>query len=200
VRLKCGLKFSAITFQYMGKNNKPQKNTGEVEVSKPKAQIMAEASRIEESTLYSSKGHFNASHFWARYHLYIGIPLVVLSAVVGASVLAEFDPKRIIAGVLAVVITILSGLMTFLNPNQKVTAHKSSGSHYYSLMNKVRIFRTVDCWREDSEEVLTEKLKYFSEQKDKLNETCPQIPFWAYKKAKKGIEVDGEADFAVDKK
>ena len=180
-------------------NNTEQQNTGEISISKTKEQIMIEAQRIEESTLYSSKGHFVASSFWSKFHLFIGVPTVILSSIVGASVLSQFDPEKIIAGIISVVITVLSGLMTFLNPNQKSSAHKISGSHYYSLENKVRIFRTIDCWREESEQVLTEKLKYFSEQKDRLSESCPIIPHWAYWIAKKGIE-SGEAEFKVDKK
>lgn len=91
--------------------------------------------------------------------------------------------------------------MTFLNPNEKVSAHLNAGNNYDSLMNKVRMFWSIDCWRDESEQVLTEKLKYFSEQKDKLNQTCPQIPRWAYNiaKRKRGIK-DGEGDYAVDKK
>lgn len=180
------------------KNTKKQKTTSEVSISKTKEQIMIEAQRIEESCLFSSKGHFAASGIWSNFHLIIGIPMIILSAIVGASVLSQFDSKKIIAGIISIVITVLSGLMTFLNPNQKATAHKNSGSQYYSLENKVRIFRTIDCWREESEQVLTEKLKYFSEQKDRLSETCPKVPHWAYRIAKRGIK-SGEAEFVVDK-
>ena len=66
------------------------------------------------------------------------------------------------------------------------------------LMNKVRVFWSIDCWRDESEQVLTERLKYFAEQKDKLNQSCPQVPRWAYKIARRGIK-DGEGDYAVDK-
>ncbi len=53
--------------------------------------------------------------------------------------------------------------------------------------------------RDESEPVLIEKLKYLSEQKDKLNQGCPQVPRWAYNISRKGIK-DGEGDYAVDKK
>jgi hypothetical protein len=180
----------------MDKNKTGQQNTEEVSVSKTKKQIMMEAQRIEESCLFSSKGHFVASGMWSKFHLIIGIPVIVLSAVAGASFLSH---HQVIASLISIGITVLSGLMTFLNPNQTANSHKNSGSQYYSLENKVRIFRTIDCWREESEQVLTEKLKYFSEQKDRLSETSPIIPHWAYWIAKKGIEA-GEAEFAVDKK
>lgn len=174
-----------------------QPNTGEIVVSKTKDDIIKESKRIEESLLYSSKGHFAASHFWNNFHLWIGIPMVILSAIAGASALAQFDPNHILAGILSIVVVALSGVMTFLNPNEKSSAHLNSGNNYDSLMNKIRIFWSIDCWKDESEQVLTERLKYFSEQKDKLNQTCPQIPKWAYKIAKKGIK-DGEGNYEVD--
>jgi hypothetical protein len=93
----------------------------------------------------------------------------------------------------------LSGVMTFLNPNAKAAAHLNAGNKYDSLMNKARIFWSIDCWQDESEQVLTEKLKYISEQKDNLNQTCPQFPNWAYKIAKRGIEA-GEGDYKIDRK
>lgn len=176
-----------------------QQTTAEVPVSKTRLEIIKEAQRIEESLLYSSKGHFATSQFWSDFHLWIGIPMVILSAIVGASALAQFDPKHIFAGILSIIIVALSGVMTFLNPNQKSSAHLNAGNNYDSLMNKTRIFSTIDCWRDESEQVLTERLKYYSEQKDKLNQSSLQIPKWAYRAAKSGIK-NGESVFVVDSK
>lgn len=179
--------------------DKQQPATAERVVSKTKEEIIKEAQRIEEALLYSSKGHFSASHFWGTFHLRVGIPMVLISAVAGASALSQFDQNHVISGSLSIFVAALSGVVTFLNPNEKVSAHLNAGNNYDSLMNKVRMFWSIDCWRDESEQVLTEKLKYFSEQKDKLNQTCPQIPRWAYDLAKKGIK-DGEGDYTVDKK
>ncbi len=45
--------------------------------------------------------------------------------------------------------------------------------------------------------MLSDKLKEFSEQRERMNRNCPQPPKWAYRKAKKGIE-ESEADYKVD--
>ncbi len=175
-----------------------QITTAEKLIAKTKEEIIKEAQRIEESVLYSAKGHFVAANFWTNFHLWVGIPMVLLAAIAGASALSQFDPKHIIAGILSIVVAALSGVMTFLNPNEKASAHLNAGNNYDSLQGKVRMFWSIDCWREESEQVLTEKLKYFSEQKDRLNQSSPQIPRWAYKRAKRGI-LEGEADYKVDK-
>lgn len=175
-----------------------QNTTAEQPISKAKEEITKEAQRIEESALYSAKGHFVAANFWTKFHLWVGIPMVFLAAIAGASALSQFDSNHIIAGIISIIVAALSGVMTFLNPNEKASTHLTAGNNYDSLQNKVRMFWSIDCWREESDQVLTEKLKYFSEQKDRLNQSSPQILRWAYSLAKKGI-LEGEADYKVDK-
>lgn len=176
-----------------------QIKTAEKPITKIKEEIIEEAQRIEESVLYSAKSHFIAANFWTNFHRWVGIPTVLLAAIAGASTLAQFDPKHIIAGIISIVVAALSGVMTFLNPNEKASTHLNAGNNYDSLQSKVRMFWSIDCWKEESEQVLTERLKYFSEQKDRFNQSSPQIPRWAYQLAKKGI-LEGEADYKVDSK
>ena len=95
-------------------------------------------------------------------------------------------------------IVVLTAVTTFLNPKERANTHQTAGNNYDSLLSRVRIFWTVDCWRENPEELLAGKLKDFAEQRDRLNRDCPQPPKWSYKIAKKSIE-EGEADYMVDK-
>jgi hypothetical protein len=124
--------------------------------------------------------------------------MVLISAIAGASALAQFDPTHIYAGISSIIVVALSGLLTYLNPNERAAKHLQVGNEYDSLMNKVRIFWSIDCWGSESDQILTKRLKDFSEQKDKLNKECPIVSGIAYKFAKKGIEA-GEGDYAVDK-
>jgi len=172
--------------------------TAEQPVSRTKEEIIKEANRIEESALYSSKGHFSAASFWGNFHIWLGIPIVILAAIAGASFISKVDNNNVIGGVISLIIAVMSAVVTFLNPNERRSAHFNAGNDYNSLQNKVRIFRTIECWEKESDHVLSERLKDFSDQKDKLNRASPQIPWWAYRKAKKGIEA-GEAEYRVDK-
>jgi hypothetical protein len=172
--------------------------TAERPVSKTKDEIIREAKRIEEALLYSSKGHFAAAHFWSNFHLWIGIPVVLLSSIAGASALAKFDGTHVIAGTISIMVAALSGVMTFLNPHERNAAHLSSGNHYDALMSKVRIFWSIECWRDESDDILTKKLMDLSEQKNRLNQSCLQVPRWAYGTAKKGITA-GEGAYVADK-
>lgn len=172
--------------------------TAERGVSKTKVEIIKEAMRIEESALLSSKGHFNAAALFGKVHISLGLPMVVLAAVAGASAFSRFDKDGTLTGALAIVVVILSSISTFLNPNKRASEHLNAGNKYDALLNKVRIFRTIECWEQSSDQVLSERLKRHSEDKTTLNQNSPQIPWLAYRLAKWGIQ-KGEAEYMVDK-
>jgi hypothetical protein len=86
--------------------------------------------------------------------------MVLCAAVAGASALGKFDPSGIVSGVLSILVlsilvVCLSSVMTFLNPNDKAGAHLTAGNRYDALMNTVRIFWSIECWRTSSDELLT---------------------------------------------
>lgn len=172
--------------------------TAERSVSKTKEEVIKEAKRIEEGVLFSSKGHFNAAAMFGWVHLLLGLPMVVSAAVVSASAFTLFDKDGTLTSTLAIAVVILSSVSTFLNPNKRASEHLNAGNKYDALLNKVRIFRTIDCWEQDSDQVLSERLKRHSEDKAALNQNSPQIPWPAYRLAKWGIQ-KGEAEYMVDK-
>jgi len=172
-------------------------STAELPVSQPKDEVIKEAKRIEEDTLYSSKGHFVAAQFWSNFHLWVGVPTALFAGIAAASAFSQFHNSGVVAGIISVAVGGLTALSTFINPNERAGTHLNAGNNYDALMNRARIFRTIDCWYE-SDEVLTSKLKDLSNEKDKLNRSCPQIPRWAYRAAKRGI-LAGEAVHSVDK-
>ena len=175
--------------------------TGERPASKALEEIIREAKRLEETTLYSMKGHHVASNGWSNRHLWLGLPVVVISGLVGATTFSQYAETypavKVIAGLLSVAVAVLSGITTFLNPNDKESAHLSAAHGFDKLNNDARLFWSVDCWQEASDVVLTSQLKELVERKNELNSNSPQIPSWAYKKAKAGI-IAGEAKFEVD--
>ena len=164
-----------------------------------KEKLIDEAKRIEEDSLYSAKGHFEAANKWRNIHLWLGLPTAVLAALSGVSALTQFDYHNILAAFLAIFVAALTSVITFLNPNEKASSHQDAGNKYNSLRNKVRIFYEIDCRGKSSVEELTKRLNEFGNLRDELNQNSPQIPREAYERARKGIK-EGEADYEVDKK
>jgi len=159
--------------------------------------IINEAKRIEEDSTYSAKGHFYASQCWADTQLWLGVVASVLSAIAGTSVLAKYDNYSLIGGVLSLIVVTLTAVLTFINPNQRSNEHLSAGNKYNSLKNDARIFHSIKALECD-DVTATKLLEKLNERRNKLNQGSPQIPKWAFEKARKGIE-NGESKYLVDK-
>ncbi len=162
-----------------------------------KEKTITEAKRIEEDCLYSAKGHFYAGQCWGNVHLWLSGISAVLSAIAGVSALSHFDYHNIVAGVFSIIVAGLTGVITFVNPNARASVHHKAGNKYNSLRNDTRIFYEIEVNNLDDSKVV-EELKKLNDRRNKLNIESPQIPKWAFEKARKGIE-EGEADYKVDK-
>ncbi|MEG3135652.1 SLATT domain-containing protein [Rouxiella sp. T17] len=158
--------------------------------------IVDECHRIEEDALYSSKSHYNVSSRWEKFNLILGVPLSVLAAVTGIAALKNLPNATII---ISFILTILTALNTALNPSKKGSLHKSAAGDYNILKNEVRVFREIDL----HDTVLTEKdlrskLKVYSDRRNQLNHSSPNIPQWAYKKTQQDIK-NNFAIYQIDK-
>lgn len=158
-----------------------------------KQAIIAETHRIEEDSLHSMKGHFNAGALWAKVHLILGIPSVILAAWAGIEAFAD-DPA--LTATLALLSASLTATITFLHPQQTADNHKSSGREYNCLKNQTRRFREVELLILDAQNQ-TDRLNELAKRRDELNSISPDIPRRAYEKAKKDIDA-GRATYQVD--
>ncbi|MDI1337498.1 MAG: SLATT domain-containing protein [Lacunisphaera sp.] len=165
-------------------------------MANPLEQIKAEASRIEEDSLYSAKGHWEAAKPWEHRHLWLGIPTTVCAAVAGVS---AFSNHPILSGAFSVIVAVGTALVTFVNPSERHRRHSDAGNSYKALSNQSRIFRTIDCDIETDLSALTAKLKDLAQHRDDLNQGSPLIPRKAFEAARRGIEA-GEASHEVDKR
>jgi hypothetical protein len=82
--------------------------------------------------------HYLATLHFAGLHYWLGIPLVLLTAMVGRSVFAAPQQKRhasgrVAIGVLSVSATVLAALQTFLSNNERAEKHRMAGARYRAL-------------------------------------------------------------------
>lgn len=144
-----------------------------------------EALRIEEDSIHSSKGHYNAAARWRHVHLWIGIPNSIIAAIAG---ITAFNDEPFVAGILAIVVAAISSVNTFLNPSDVTSTHKNCGSEYLALRNRCRIFHSIVLKQAISDPELQSRFEELVSKRDDLNSASPQIPEWAFKKAKIGID------------
>lgn len=161
-------------------------------------EVLKEANRIKEDSNYSSKRHFNTSQFWERVHYWIGIPSVALAAIASASALSEWQYGAVVAGVISIIVAVLTAINTFINPSQKSEIHHKMGNSYLSLKNKARIFHNIESSEFQNDEDLRIALKELTDKRDELNYNAPQTPYRYFQSARKGIE-EGESTYEIDK-
>jgi len=160
-----------------------------------KTSIASELKRIEEDCIHSGKAQFNAADRWTRYHYWLGIPSVVLSAVAGAAFMKQYAEA---AAVLSALVTILAALMTFLKPSERAAALKSTGDQYLALRNDARVFREIKLNHTCDEQSAINGLDEFTTRRNELNKASYPIARRDFEKARRGIN-QGEANHYIDK-
>lgn len=151
-------------------------------MSEEQVKINKEALRIEEDCIFSAKRHFNASSRWETYHYWVGLPSALLAGVSGVS---AFNDYTVLAGVLAILSTALTSILTFLKPSERSEHHKSIGNQYLSLRNKTRLFRELEINKPSEENFV--KINELSNQRDELNNSAMNTSNSDYEKAQKDI-------------
>ena len=164
-------------------------------ITDPRPAIDAELQRIEEDCIHSGKAHFNAGIRWARYHYWLGIPSVALSALAG---LAFFKDYSEAAGVMSGIVAVFTSLITFLKPSERSVAHKSSGDQYLSLRNDARVFREIKLPATPDEQAAIDGLDEFTKRRNELNQASSHFSQGDFDKARNGINA-GEAGHRVDR-
>ncbi len=150
-----------------------------------------EVARIAEDSIHSAKGHYNAADRWRYVHLWIGIPNAILAGIAGIS---AFEGSTLLAGTLAISVAAIEAVNTFLNPGDRSSTHRRCAGEYLALRNSSRIFSNITVMVIDSDDEIKAKFEELASKRDNLNSTSPQIPEWAFKKAKEGID-SGQATY-----
>ncbi|MCU6456035.1 SLATT domain-containing protein [Sphingomonas sp. A2-49] len=158
--------------------------------------IQDELQRIEEDCIHSGKAQFNAGVRWSRYHLFLGVPAVILSALAGT---AFFKGQPDIAGIMSTIVAILTALSTFLKPSERASSHKGSGDQYLTLRNDARVLRTVKLDAACDDAAAIANLDEITKRRNELNQASAQPARRDFELARQGID-EGEAAHRVDRK
>ena len=167
-----------------------------------KDNLVREARRLEEDTLYTSKGHYAAADRWRNAHLWIGVPTAVLTGLAGAVIVggpADVGgvPLDLVFGLVAIVGAVSTAVMTFLGPEKRSTAHQAAGDGYNALKGRARRFREIDALKPLADDELSERLGAMVKERDDLNRSSPLMPTRAFEKARKNIEAE-QASYEAD--
>jgi hypothetical protein len=153
--------------------------------------LLEEARGLEHKCKRSAASQFKAAGFWGGVQVTLGGLAAVLSAVAGASAFSELNRGAVIAGSLALAVTTLTAVTTFLNPSERSNAHLRAGNAYLGLQNRARLFRRIEApFNPRDPKLLARHLSRLSDRLDELNRTSPQVSRWLYERARKQADED----------
>jgi hypothetical protein len=136
------------------------------------------------------RAHYLASDSNELNNKLLGVPVVVITAVVGTTIFGtlESDPDlyaRIAAGIFSIAAAVLASLQTYLNFGSRAAKHKEAGASY-AAMWRAFDFLYVEVTTK-GEAFNAEALENLKKHIDRLNEIAlesPNVPDNAYKIAR----------------
>jgi hypothetical protein len=150
--------------------------------------LASEAEFVEVRTAMTARTHFMAASFWGRAQLGLGSLAAVLSAIAGASALSDLSNSNVVAGVLALAVTTLTAVTTFLNPSERADGHTRAGNAYLALENRARLFHRLELRSGKAEKELGRQLIRLVGDLNDLNRSSPQAPNRMFRKASKAAK------------
>ena len=133
--------------------------------------------KLRKDAHISAVKHGLAAERWGGYHYLLGISATGISAAVGAGIIANNPSLVLVAGVMSLILVIVSAVSTFLNPEEKSSSHYEAGNNFRVLANKAEVLIDIDLvLRQKSCEELAESLKQLTNERDELVKKSPRVP------------------------
>lgn len=146
-------------------------------------------------------GHYECARRFERFHLWLGLPAIALSTIVGTAVFSSLgksaDVKlQIMVGLLSVLAAVLTGLQTFLRYGELGEKHRLAGARFANLKHRIELLMT----QPDGPEVASQLAK-IEEAWAQLREESPSLSSTVWKRieqeVKFGQPLYGNADQAA---
>jgi hypothetical protein len=150
--------------------------------------IQTEIYRHLEDSEISKLCHFYAAEKLEKIHrYYLGLPITIaallLSWLVAQRDLSfSFEMAAKIS--LSLIVTIATGINTFLNLNELASAHRKAALRYQDIWRKCKNWNT-DFPDDSNLEQAKSSAQAYRAELTAINQQSPQIPKWAYKNASK---------------
>jgi hypothetical protein len=109
-----------------------------------------------------------------------------LSAAVSASIFATYEFLTIIAGALSLLLVVISAVSTFLNPDQRTTAHQKSKTLYQGIADRAKALYEVDLQlREKSPDELCDEYEQLMNEMIETRKSSPRVPMRHFRRIEK---------------
>ncbi len=132
--------------------------------------------------------HYKSARHYEKKHKWIGVPVVIISAVVGSSLFALIDKDmtwlNIFAGSISLIGVVLSSLQTFLSYSKLSEKHLITSIKFSALYRELQIKQITGLDKES----LDSFIESFRKRWDEIDETAPTLRRSVIKKQEGLIE------------
>jgi len=120
---------------------------------------------------------------YKRWHLWLGVPAVIFSTVVGTAVFATLESQsvgisaRVIVALVSIAAAVLAGLQTFLRLSESAAAHGQSGDWYAAIKRDIEQLRALRRDERGHAKTCTDALR---KEMNKVGQKSPELreTFW----------------------
>jgi hypothetical protein len=139
----------------------------------------------ERRAAAAAEVHFQTAEDLSRWNVFLGIPVVVLSAIVGTGVFAtltdDVDPGiRIAAGSVSVIAAVLASVQTFLRFGERAERHRVAAERWSAIKREIEKARALPAEHVGDQKQLLDDVKaHMDEAADK----SPAMPDRRWKRA-----------------
>lgn len=145
--------------------------------------------KLWKDTSICAEEHALSAETWGRYHLWLGIIATGISAIVGGGIFTDNDSLVLLAGILSLILVTVSALATFLNAEQRSTAHYQAGTAYRVLSHKAELLVDIDLKLQGKKtEEIAAALNELIAERDDLTKKSPRVSNRYHKTAVKNWE------------
>jgi len=135
-----------------------------------------------------SRAHYLTAKRYNRLNNWLGIPVVILTAIVGSAIFVSLSENpavelRIATGFLSVLATVLASLQTFFKFPELAEKHSVSGAGYTKLKRKIDSVQLKFRGKPTEREAFIEELDRITDEISKLDSDSKDIPDSIYDKA-----------------
>ena len=151
----------------------------------PLERIRSEAKRIEKESRIAAERHYASETPWFQWTYFLGIPSTLLAGIASAAAFKQLA-NGTVAGIVSIFVAVLSGLITFLNPNQKANAHHASAKGFEAVFRKAGFFYRVESLEDGKKlEDLQKSVTDMNAEYIQLSSAALAAPGAAYRKLEK---------------
>ena len=133
--------------------------------------------------------HYETARTFDSSHLWLGLPAIVFSTVVGTTVFASLSKDtdvrlQIFVGLLSVVAALLTALQTFLKYSEKSEKHRVAGAKFSNLKHRIEL---LACLPPQSSDELKKQITMIEDRWATVREESPNLPPQIWENIKKSV-------------